>query len=88
MVQVETASVSESEVIDQKANIILISSPETLTADDGYSKLARVKSWAKEGVALLTPALRLKLGMAAEARRQGKPFLLMPISKKKKMQPS
>jgi len=68
-VQVETASVSESTVLDEKADKIQqVSSPETLTGDDGYSKLSRVKGWLKAGTVILTPALRGK-SQEAEAYR-------------------
>ena len=66
-VQVETASVPESIVLDEKADKVQrISSPETLTGDDGYSKLSRVKEWVKAGTVILTPALKDK-GQEAEA---------------------
>ena len=66
-VQVETASVPESIVLDEKTDKIQnISSPETLTGDDGYSKLSRVKEWLKAGTVILIPALKDK-GQEAEA---------------------
>jgi hypothetical protein len=65
-VQVETASVPESTVLDEKADKIQhISSPETLNGDDGYSKLSRVKEWVKTGTVILTPLLK---GKSREAK--------------------
>lgn len=68
MIQVETASVSESEVFDQKESVILQQlQPETLAADNAYTKAMRIRRWAKRGVALLTPALKWTKGRFAQA---------------------
>lgn len=68
MVQVETAAVAESEVLDQKAPTILDRlQPETLAADDAYTKATRIRQWAKRGIALLTPALKWVTGRFAHA---------------------
>lgn len=68
MVCVETASVSESEVLSGKEELILSElRPHTLSADDAYTKAMRVRHWARRGVALLTPALRWVNGRYAEA---------------------
>ena len=68
-VQVETASVPESTVLDEKADKIQhVSSPQTLTGDDGYSKLSHVKKWLKPGIVILTPVLKEK-SQEAEAYR-------------------
>lgn len=68
MIQVETASVSESEVFDQKEAVILERlQPQTLAADDAYTKAMRIRRWAKQGVALLTPALKWVKGRFAQA---------------------
>lgn len=68
MVQTETASVSESEVFDQKASIILEQlQPQTVAADNAYTKAMRIRRWAKRGVALLTPALKWTKGRFAQA---------------------
>lgn len=67
LVQIETASVPESTVIDNKAEAIMSQlQPERLTADDGYSKASRIRDWAEQGVCLITPALRWVVGQAAE----------------------
>lgn len=68
LAQVETASVSESEIIDGKESIILERiQPQTLAADDAYTKAMRIRNWAKRGVALLTPALKWTKGRFAQA---------------------
>ena len=65
---VQSASVSESWVIDHKAPEILTHlSPQTLTADDAYTQASRIRRWAKSQVALITPALRWTQGRVAEA---------------------
>ena len=68
MIQVETATVSESEVLDEKAPVILERlQPQTLAADNAYTKAMRIRKWAKRGVALLTPALKWTKGRFAQA---------------------
>lgn len=68
MIQVETASVSESEVLDKKEPVILEQlRPQTLAADNAYTKAMRIRNWAKRGVVLLTPALKWTKGRFAQA---------------------
>jgi len=68
LVQVETAAVSESQVIDHKAAPILADlRPGTLTGDNSYTQASRIRRWAKQGVALLTPALKWVKGRYAAA---------------------
>jgi len=68
LVQVETAAVSESQVIDHKAAPILEAlRPSTLTGDNSYTQASRIRRWAKQGVALLTPALKWVQGRYAAA---------------------
>lgn len=69
--QVETASIKESRVIDQKADIILNQlKPVTLAADNGYVKAMRIRNWAKQAVILLTPASNWVNGRFAQAYRR------------------
>lgn len=76
MVQVETASVSESTVLEQKEEIILEQlRPETLAADNAYTQALRIRRWAKRGVALLTPASKWVKGRFAQAYRR---FIRLP----------
>ncbi len=68
LVQVETASVSESAVIEHKAEVILeVIHPRTLVADNAYTQALRIRSWARQGVALITPARKWVKGRYAEA---------------------
>ena len=68
LVQVETGAVSESKVIDQKADHIIDGlSPDTLAADNSYTKAMRIRRWAQKGVALLTPAHKWVKGRYATA---------------------
>jgi hypothetical protein len=68
LVQVETGAISESKVIDQKADRIINElSPLTLAADNSYTKAMRIRRWAKKGVALLTPAHKWVKGRYATA---------------------
>ena len=79
LVQVATAAVSDASVLDMKAETILNHmQPDTLTADDGYTKAMRIRNWAKRGVCLITPAIRWVKGRYAEAYHQ---FLLQPSVK-------
>jgi hypothetical protein len=76
LVQVETATVSESEVIAQKEALILEKlRPHTLAADTAYTPALRIRCWAKQGVALLTPALTWVTGRFAKAYHR---FLKLP----------
>ena len=68
LVRVETGAVSESEVIDlQSAYILNTLAPDTLAADNSYTKATRIRQWAQQGVALLTPAYRWVKGRYAMA---------------------
>lgn len=68
-VEIETASVSESEVIDRKAEALWEAGVHTLTADNASCNLKRVRRWAKHGVVLITPALKV-----ASDSPQGGPY--------------
>ena len=68
MIQIETASVSESQILEDKEPVILERlQPQTLAADNAYTKAMRIRNWAKRGVALLTPALKWTKGRFAQA---------------------
>ncbi len=68
MVQTETATVADSDVLDQKADFILKQlNPASLSADDRYTKAMRIRRWIKRGTLLLTPALRWLNGRYAQA---------------------
>jgi hypothetical protein len=71
LVQVETAAVSESQVLDAKeVHILHVLSPNTLTTDDSYTQARRIRRWAQAGVVLLTPALKWTQGRYATAYRR------------------
>lgn len=68
LVQVETACVAETIVIDQKARLMLdILQPTTLSADNSYAQASRIRRWAQHGVVLLSPATRWQKGRYAQA---------------------
>lgn len=70
LMEVETASFSEKEAIERKEEMILKQiKPDTLCGDDAYTKALRIRNWAKQGVILLTPALRWRNGKYAKAYR-------------------
>jgi len=56
LAQVETGSISESRVVDEKADLIAALAPNDVVGDNGYTKYTRIRNWAKKGIALLTPA--------------------------------
>lgn len=68
LVRVETAAYPEEVVLDEKADYILHTiQPKTLAADNKYTKATRIRQWAKQGVALLTPALKWVKSCYAQA---------------------
>ena len=56
LVQVETASLAESRVLDQKKEALFALAPQAVVGDNAYCKAMRIRTWAAEGVLLLTPA--------------------------------
>lgn len=69
--EVETASFSEKEAIERQEAVILKQiKPDTLCGDDAYTKAGRIRNWARQGVILVTPALRWRKGRYAQAYRQ------------------
>lgn len=78
LIQTETASVSESQVVDDKSDHILhILCPDTLTGDNGYTKAMRIRNWAKQGVVLLTPAIKWVQGRYAKAYHE---YIQQPLN--------
>jgi hypothetical protein len=68
LVQVETACIAETTVIDQKAAIMLeVLQPTTLSADNSYAQALRIRRWAQRGVVMLSPAARWQKGRYAKA---------------------
>ena len=67
LVQVKTASISESQVIQEKeAHIFKYLDPYSVVADNAYTKAMRIRNWAKDGVVLVTPALKWVKGRYAK----------------------
>jgi len=67
-VQIETAAVAESDVIDQQATpLIQYFHPHTVTTDNSYAKARRIRQWAQQGVVLLSPAVQWVKGRYALA---------------------
>lgn len=67
LAQVETASVSESEVLEQKQAALFAFQPEAVVGDNAYFKALRIRDWASQGVILVTPAVKWKNGRYAQA---------------------
>jgi len=67
-VQVETAAVAESDVIDQQAVPLMQHfHPETVSTDNSDAKARRIRQWATQGVVLLSPAVQWVKGRSATA---------------------
>ena len=68
MVLVETASIADGAILDQKTDFILNRlQPASLTADDRYTKALRIRNWIKQGTLLITLALRWAKDRYAQA---------------------
>ncbi len=68
LAQIETAAYPEGDVLDEKADHILhLIQPKTLAADNKDTQATRIRHWAKQGVVLLTPALKWVKGGYAQA---------------------
>lgn len=67
LAQVETAGVSESEVLEQKAAALFAFHPDAVIGDNAYFKALRIRAWASQGVILVTPAAKWKNGRYAQA---------------------
>jgi hypothetical protein len=67
LVQVETASLDESKVFDQKKDALFAFNPEAVVGDNAYFKAMRVRLWAAQGVVLVSPAATWKNGKYAQA---------------------
>ena len=68
LAQVETGAYSEKQALEDKEPALLISlQPDTVTGDNSYTKALRIRQWAKQGVALLSPAIKWVNGRYAQA---------------------
>jgi hypothetical protein len=71
LMEVETATFSEKQAIERKEERLLKHiHPHTLCGDDAYTKALRIRNWAKQGIILVTPALRWRTGKYAKAYHQ------------------
>ena len=75
LAQVETASTSESEVLEQKTEQLFAFQPEAVIGDNAYFKAMRIRQWAARDVILLTPAAKWKNGHYAKAYHD---FIVQP----------
>lgn len=67
LAQVETASVDESIVLEQKKQALFHLCPQAVVGDNAYFKATRVRQWASQGVVLISPATAWKKGKYALA---------------------
>ncbi len=67
LAQVETASLDESIVFEQKKQALFQFGPQAIVGDNAYFKAMRVRQWAAQGVALISPATTWKNGKYAQA---------------------
>lgn len=75
LAQVETASASESAVLEQKTEQLFAFQPEANIGDNAYFKAMRIRQWAAKDVILLTPAAKWKNGRYAKAYHD---FIVQP----------
>lgn len=68
LLEVETASFSEKQAIDRKADALLNRlQPLTISGDDAYTQARRIRQWVKRGIIWVVPALRWRTGRYAQA---------------------
>jgi hypothetical protein len=67
LAQVETASISESQVVEEKQQALFALMPQAVVGDNAYFKAMRVRHWAAAGIILLTPAVKWQNGHYAAA---------------------
>lgn len=67
LVQVETASLAESQVLEEKKEALFALDPQAIVGDNAYFKAMRIRHWAAESIVLLTPAATWKNGRYAAA---------------------
>lgn len=67
LVQVETASIAESQVLEEKKEVLFALDPQAIAGDNAYCKAMRIRNWAAESVLLLTPAAKWQNGRYATA---------------------
>ena len=60
LLEVDTASVSEHEVIKLKDEAIFSMKTGYIITDDGYTDFDKIRNYAQNGILLVTPAIRVK----------------------------
>jgi len=84
LVEADTASVSENEVIERKEEDILSMNTGYVVTDDGYTDFQKVKAYARKGLLLVTPALRVKSAEGESYRQLVKQYTSgLPIKARK-----
>ena len=84
MLEADTASVNEQEIMDRKEEDILSANIGYLVGDDGYTNFQRTKEYAQEGLLLVTPALHAN-GKEGQSYHQfiEQPFIKSLLQKRK-----
>jgi hypothetical protein len=67
LLHIETASVSESQVLEHKQTALFACHPEAVIGDNAYFNALRIRAWASQGIILVTPAAKWKNGRYAQA---------------------
>jgi hypothetical protein len=67
LAQVETASVDESVVFEQKKEALFAFHLEAVVGDNAYFNAMRLRRWAEQGVILVSPAAKWKNGKVAQS---------------------
>jgi transcriptional regulator with PAS, ATPase and Fis domain len=69
LLEVDTASVSEHEVIKLKDEAILNMNTGYIITDDGYTDFDKIRAYAQNGILLVTPAIRVKKAIGETYRQ-------------------
>ncbi len=66
-VQITTGSSAESAVLDQQADALMTAAPTAVIGDNSFCKAMRIRTWARRGGLLVTPATKWRQGRYAVA---------------------
>jgi hypothetical protein len=69
LLEVDTASVSEHEVIKLKDEAIFGMNTGYIITDDGYTDFDKIRAYAQKGILLVTPAIRVKKAIVETYRQ-------------------
>jgi len=84
LLEADTASVSEHEVIKHKDEAILSMNTGYIVTDDGYTDFDKIRAYAQNGILLVTPAIRVKKAMVENYRQFTKECLYWLCVKNRK----